>query len=72
MGTGDNCAESPGRFARRVQPVDGHLDLTSIDDGYHAHSAVERAPHFARLNIAFGLQPLEHGRQVPAISLDFG
>src|ERR1700754_969567 len=62
---GDDRADYPG-----VQAVGGQqrlrgVDLVAREKHREANAAVERAPHFFAGDVAFALQPLEHGRQFP-------
>src|SRR5690606_13482445 len=62
-------ADNKGVFASGTQNIQGIVFFTSWNRNHHAHTAVKGAIHFAHVYVAAFLQPLEYGREGPALGI---
>ncbi len=72
FGGGGDLADHPRLFARFTQYVQRGLDVLLSHADHHAHAAVQYAVHFVFFDVALLLQPVEHGRTLPAGDVDHG
>jgi hypothetical protein len=66
----NHAADGEGGFAHRRQVCDQASCFVRRDRQNHAYTAIERARHFSRLDLALRLQERHEARLLPGIGVD--